>query len=797
MDIKELLKNFEDSAPEVNAEKLAKEIENKKDAEAVVKPCEKKFYKRVDKKIELDKPEKKVTNQVEESLNEEWVATGSYMELDIPTEVIDDICHSGSNDEAVATACAGPLREQLDSFTDEEIDKAFREIGFDKSEEEINAMTRQEKEHYLVWDLAWDAFDRRGMEESFEDRIEAVGKARHKEATKAADAYGKALDKFTKRHGLTRKDVRHGELTDTQKKDYDANVEPYGRILDLTAQKAARHDELSLNRFARSPIGKLLTKYESICEGAEFNYMLLDRLRTDCEYFLGNGNGYEKHLWAGNVKDQIAKMRELYNKVEEKPEWISMEDIDNYEKQMLAKLEEKKASVKEAAEDLTWEQVEPQVKEAVEAYKKEYAYLFKDGAFELYADYNDRLQESTIKEIFEADKPSEAFYDIIGGWDWFENADIEYDSIFEHLKLDNDIKEGFRDEIMEYLRDNVSYSIPYDHFDETVGFDVFLHDADSANREYYDMLEFVETDEQDEDGDYIKKLDNINGMLEKFLKSQGYTKEQFIEYYNEDKSGDKFLDSLLVEIENTNHGDGRGCQIVFLVQAPILEMAAAIEDGGTITIPQNAMCGLSETFNGSGGPLEIKLKQAVTGTIKEAGKAGYQAGGDFEVQYKHGYSYNLDDIYGLVSSAWDAKVTFAKQEPVSESTDMVYELENKEGRKIWSHTKRMKGYKWTGKSAENTSEWNAKGDVPITEEAENVLSVKFVRVDDWNRPIFKVEGKKYYLSDTGNLFDYGAKEEEIKEFYKDKNLRDLLTFHGYCIDCEPSGGRLKYDLKLV
>ena len=33
---------------------------------------------------------------------------------------------------------------------------------------------------------------------------------------------------------------------------------------------------------------------------------ILDRLKQDCEYFLGNGNGYEKHLWAGNIKDQIA-----------------------------------------------------------------------------------------------------------------------------------------------------------------------------------------------------------------------------------------------------------------------------------------------------------------------------------------------------------------------------------------------------------------------------------------------------------------------------------------------------------
>ena len=65
-------------------------------------------------------------------------------------------------------------------------------------------------------------------------------------------------------------------------------------------------------------------------------------------------------------------------------------------------------------------------------------------------------------------------------------------------------------------------------------------------------------------------------------------------------------------------------------------------------------------------------------------------------------------------------------------------------------------------------------------------------------PIFKGEGKKYYLSDVNNLFDYYATEEQVKEFYKDKdNLRELLTFHGYSVDSEPNGGMLKYDLKLV
>ena len=73
----------------------------------------------------------------------------------------------------------------------------------------------------------------------------------------------------------------------------------------------------------------------------EFKYQLLSRMQTDCNYFLGAGNRAEKFLWAGNVPEQIAYMRAIYNSFPDnkKPEWISLADIDEYEKKML-KLDE-------------------------------------------------------------------------------------------------------------------------------------------------------------------------------------------------------------------------------------------------------------------------------------------------------------------------------------------------------------------------------------------------------------------------------------------------------------------------
>ena len=73
---------------------------------------------------------------------------------------------------------------------------------------------------------------------------------------------------------------------------------------------------------------------ETMPSGHADEYRLVGRLKADCDYFLGAGGRAEKHLWAGNVREQIAKMRELYALLPEKPEWLTMEDIDRYAQRM-------------------------------------------------------------------------------------------------------------------------------------------------------------------------------------------------------------------------------------------------------------------------------------------------------------------------------------------------------------------------------------------------------------------------------------------------------------------------------
>ena len=66
-----------------------------------------------------------------------------------------------------------------------------------------------------------------------------------------------------------------------------------------------------------------------------FNYMLLDRLKSDCEYYLRyGGRNANRSLWAQDEQAQIDKMRELYDSLKIKPEWLTMEQIDEYAARM-------------------------------------------------------------------------------------------------------------------------------------------------------------------------------------------------------------------------------------------------------------------------------------------------------------------------------------------------------------------------------------------------------------------------------------------------------------------------------
>jgi len=92
-------------------------------------------------------------------------------------------------------------------------------------------------------------------------------------------------------------------------------------------------------------IRRTMTEAEFLADisrhGPEFRYMLLDRMRSDCDYYLN----YEtqchpiyNHLWAHHdPAAQIAYMKYLWNSFPDdgKPEWLTMDQINDYERRMI------------------------------------------------------------------------------------------------------------------------------------------------------------------------------------------------------------------------------------------------------------------------------------------------------------------------------------------------------------------------------------------------------------------------------------------------------------------------------
>ena len=67
-----------------------------------------------------------------------------------------------------------------------------------------------------------------------------------------------------------------------------------------------------------------------------FRYMMLSRLKSDCDYFLGYGERDESKLWAGSVKEQIKNMLAIWwtLPMRAKPEWLAVKQIIAYHSEM-------------------------------------------------------------------------------------------------------------------------------------------------------------------------------------------------------------------------------------------------------------------------------------------------------------------------------------------------------------------------------------------------------------------------------------------------------------------------------
>lgn len=88
------------------------------------------------------------------------------------------------------------------------------------------------------------------------------------------------------------------------------------------------------------PIGQdftIIAKKKVVNQDKCLQYQMLDRLKSDCEYYLGYGYRDPKCLWAKSEKDQVEEMKKIWNSFsrDEKPEWLTWSQIEKYERDIV------------------------------------------------------------------------------------------------------------------------------------------------------------------------------------------------------------------------------------------------------------------------------------------------------------------------------------------------------------------------------------------------------------------------------------------------------------------------------
>lgn len=290
-----------------------------------------------------------------------------------------------------------------------------------------------------------------------------------------------------------------------------------------------------------------------------------------------------------------------------------------------------------------------------------------DGAIEIYCDYRDELDDSSIKEIMKADDPRQAFNEMI-----FEFDDSgEWANLFTVIerKLTNEERDVFYDncsEMREFIYETYSFYYPEEHFNKSIKVNIML---DTGNMNY----DFTRDNVLNWDGRYS------NGCFEKessmlwLAKQQGKAtllkkcvKESWKRWMNDEQQykettdcTDKFVISAMHELANLPSHMGT---MTFLVKMELFELFDLIEamkvekelnksytlnerkGTGYIVLDKRTMCGLFNTWSGGGSLLEVDCER----DIKIPLRCIFNA----VVDGTKIYGYDVDEVYGLVGSCW-------------------------------------------------------------------------------------------------------------------------------------------------
>lgn len=275
----------------------------------------------------------------------------------------------------------------------------------------------------------------------------------------------------------------------------------------------------------------------------------------------------------------------------------------------------------------------------------------KDGWYyqEIYTDYHDYLEESTIKEILDDEVKNSNDYlaDMISDG-YLEASDVIEGDLCNKVysELDELGIEYNEVEVQEELISRYYVQLPYEHFEnQTVRADLIIDTGDgnydfTLNNNCYGKFEVEE-----------------ESALLWLAKTQGYTKEQLEKAINEyEYNGSKFLESVVDEENNCTTSMNA---LTFFMNTD-LKTLMDIKDNGKeniekIIINKNTNCGLVDYWHGGGSLLNIVLEKDIEVTTDIIDS--------FNVDGARGYG--VDDIYGMSDSFWNGDCTVIKKEAIA------------------------------------------------------------------------------------------------------------------------------------
>ena len=275
-----------------------------------------------------------------------------------------------------------------------------------------------------------------------------------------------------------------------------------------------------------------------------------------------------------------------------------------------------------------------------------------DGYYheEIYADYRDEMEDSTLKEIMASEDPEQTFYEKM--FEWYQDAEWEIErnlleAVVASIETAAPTETYDEDEIKDEIRELVSIDYPYEHFlKQEFCVNIFV-DTGDGNYDY--VLNCVYPHYNGRYGETI----NDRASIVWLARQQGYTKTELNKALREGDIKDPkgFLESMRQEV--INHGSHMGI-LTFLARMTLEEIFElnellklqdrngkkyAAEERpycGYILIDKKAECGLYDPWGGGGSILELQLEKDVRLPIRFIRSATVDGGDGCSIRIVYG-----------------------------------------------------------------------------------------------------------------------------------------------------------------